>query len=56
MKTTEPVEIPTVCEAGGCEEPATLFALDPYPDGWAIYCCPAHVPKGWIVYQERGKR
>jgi hypothetical protein len=32
-----------------CGRPATVYAMDPYPDGWAAYYCLNCKPSGWII-------
>jgi hypothetical protein len=32
-----------------CKHPATLYAIDPIPNGWGDYYCLSHKPNGWQI-------
>lgn len=37
------------CRGRDCDHQATVYAVDPYPDGWGDWYCDDCVPNNWWV-------
>jgi len=37
------------CHGRDCQAEAEVYAMDPYPDGWADWYCQSCAPANWLI-------